>query len=199
MADLFIGSEVFWRNEADRLMDIVYPEIQNAVNLGVLAGGEAIGGIALGVNYELINELAVFFAQQYSFALVTQINTTTVKLLQSYVADWIASGKPLAELSTTLATETALQGAFGASRAKLIAITETTRAYAEGNMLTWTQAGYVIGTEWRTVEDAFVDSICKANVDAGVVPLGEAYPSGHTNPPAHPGCRCYVSPVTRKY
>ena len=33
------------------------------------------------------------------------------------------------------------------------------------------------------------------NTLAGVVPAGEAYPTGHRTAPAHPGCRCLISPT----
>lgn len=33
---------------------------------------------------------------------------------------------------------------------------------------------------------------CEDDVLAGAVPSGEAFPTGHTHPPAHPGCRCLV-------
>jgi len=33
------------------------------------------------------------------------------------------------------------------------------------------------------------------NALAGVVPAGDAFPTGHRHPPAHTGCRCLVAPV----
>lgn len=33
---------------------------------------------------------------------------------------------------------------------------------------------------------------CEDDVLAGAVPSGEAFPTGHLHPPAHPGCRCLV-------
>lgn len=195
MAELLVGSEAFWLNEQDEMLSVVYPEIQAAVDEGVLAAGEAIQAAKFGVDFAVVNESARLFAQQYSFALVTQINGSTVKALQSFVDNWIASGQPLHELTNTLATDPLTSAMFGRQRARLIAITETTRAYAEGNMLMWAKSGYVIGTTWHTVRDNDVDALCQMNEQAGVVPLGQDYPSGHKAPGAHPGCRCYLSPV----
>lgn len=36
---------------------------------------------------------------------------------------------------------------------------------------------------------------CEDNSLAGPVPAGEAYPTGHTTAPAHPGCRCLTMPT----
>jgi len=36
---------------------------------------------------------------------------------------------------------------------------------------------------------------CDDNALAGVVPSGEAYPTGPVHPPAHPGCRCLLVPA----
>ncbi len=33
---------------------------------------------------------------------------------------------------------------------------------------------------------------CEDDALAGVLPSGEAFPTGHSHPPAHPGCRCLV-------
>ena len=36
---------------------------------------------------------------------------------------------------------------------------------------------------------------CEDNALAGSTPVGEAFPTGHQVPPAHPGCRCLLAPV----
>lgn len=36
---------------------------------------------------------------------------------------------------------------------------------------------------------------CEDNSLAGAQPKGEAFPTGHVHPPAHPGCRCLLNPV----
>jgi len=33
---------------------------------------------------------------------------------------------------------------------------------------------------------------CEDDALAGTVPSGQAFPTGHAHPPAHPGCRCLV-------
>jgi len=36
---------------------------------------------------------------------------------------------------------------------------------------------------------------CDDNALAGPTPLGQAFPTGQTAPPAHPGCRCVLAPT----
>jgi hypothetical protein len=48
--------------------------------------------------------------------------------------------------------------------------------------------------QW-VVDDDGPCSDCDDNALAGAIPSGEAFPTGHRRPPAHPGCRCVlVSP-----
>lgn len=48
---------------------------------------------------------------------------------------------------------------------------------------------------WMVDPDAPCCSECEDNSLAGAVIKGEAFPTGHQLPPAHPGCRCLVCPV----
>jgi ADP-ribosyltransferase exoenzyme/2'-5' RNA ligase superfamily len=49
---------------------------------------------------------------------------------------------------------------------------------------------------WVGVEDAKECSICLANSAAGRVKIGDPYPSGDTDSPAHNNCRCVVVPAS---
>jgi len=50
------------------------------------------------------------------------------------------------------------------------------------------------GAPVRWVNDPSVPACpdCEDDALAGTVPSGEAFPTGHARPPAHPGCRCLV-------
>jgi len=197
MPDPLIGTAAFWGSEQELLGTILYPEIQAAVDAGLITAADAIYAAELGLDFELLNTAAVAFAEQYTFALVSQITTTTAAALETFIADWIRSGNPLSDLYTALQEAPVFEGMFGAQRARLVAITESTRAFAEANMMLWRNAGYVEGTEWRIVGGP-VCELCQMNSDAGVVAMDHPYPSGDTLPPAHPGCRCYLSPVVMR-
>ena len=56
-------------------------------------------------------------------------------------------------------------------------------AIANGTTLRW------------VVDDEGPCPDCEDNALAGPTPKGEAFPTGQTHPPAHPGCRCLLVPV----
>ena len=93
-------------------------------------------------------------------------------------------------------------------------LTERLRAlYREwkGQRVTDTVSHYVAAAYARGVFDAVPTSalvrwvvdrsapVCPDaddNALAGPLPKGEAFPTGHSCPPAHPGCRCIIVPVS---
>ncbi|MGC9154529.1 MAG: hypothetical protein ACP5HZ_02660 [Ferrimicrobium sp.] len=51
------------------------------------------------------------------------------------------------------------------------------------------------GYLWVTSSATQPCADCEDNMLAGINPLAEAFPTGHENPPAHPGCTCVIVPV----
>ncbi|WP_298209647.1 hypothetical protein [Ferrimicrobium sp.] len=51
------------------------------------------------------------------------------------------------------------------------------------------------GYLWVTSSTTQPCADCEDNVLAGINPVAEAFPTGHENPPAHPGCTCVIVPV----
>ena len=51
-----------------------------------------------------------------------------------------------------------------------------------------------VGSPVRWVADPSQSACpdCEDDALAGAVPSGDSFPTGHTHPPAHPGCRCLV-------
>ena len=84
------------------------------------------------------------------------------------------------------ATAKALEDVTG-SRAEVIANTEMNRAMTTASVETYKDAG-VTEVEWLAEADAC--PICEENADASPYPL-----DGGEEPPAHPSCRCALSPV----
>lgn len=116
------------------------------------------------------------------------ISDSTRDMIQGIVAGSIDEGATMDELSAQLQDAFA----FSEERATMIARTETRLADMGGQMEAYQASGVVDGTEWSTSNDDLVSEICQGNADAGVVPLGDMYPSGDTAPPGHPNCRCCV-------
>lgn len=80
-------------------------------------------------------------------------------------------------------------------RAETIARTETIAAANEGQRQLWKQAqerGFLKATQrrrWITTPDERLCPVCKA-LNGKTATLGEPFPGGYMNPPAHPNCRC---------
>ena len=114
------------------------------------------------------------------------------------VGNWLDTpGANLGQLWSQIASD----HAFSQSRAKLIAITETTAAYARGEMTAARElekAGYFeYEKQWQTNNDDIVCPICRPLQDETVDGVRGLFSIGVQGPPAHPGCRCWVNTVPK--
>jgi SPP1 gp7 family putative phage head morphogenesis protein len=75
-------------------------------------------------------------------------------------------------------------------RALMIAITESNRAVSAATVARYQDAG-LAEMEWTTFDPC---PTCAQN-DGQTVAIGAPFPSGNTQPPAHPNCRCALLPV----
>lgn len=157
-------------------------EAQNVDGFIAKAAG-APPAAAVGIDWELVNDAAVAWAEDYANELLDDLTETTVGRIQQAVADWAGSGDPLGDLGDAINDLIA-----DPRRADLIAATEATRAFAEGNVKAWGAQG-VEGAKWMTAEDTIVCPTCR-DLEGQTFTLDEIEP-----PPAHPGCRCYLQPV----
>jgi HK97 family phage portal protein len=132
------------------------------------------------------SDVAANWAQQYTFGLVSQLNETTLRVLQRATAEFLGTpGMTRADLEARIAP------AFGAQRASMIAVTETTRAASAAMTRT---ADYLNANQmptvrvWRTLNDELTCPIC-GPLDG----LPEYEWNGIDAPPAHPRCRCSIT------
>lgn len=175
--------------------DALARALQDGADLGVSMAVAQFDTIGLGFDWTLPNLDARDWAQRYSYELIRGIEQTTVNGVRQAVSRWIENGEPLIQLKRDLAP------LFGAQRAEMIAVTEVTRAYAEGNRAAYRASGVVAELEWRTAQDEIAAKcpICgplhgtRTSVDSP-----SFGPKGLTAPPAHPRCRCIVAPVVRE-
>ena len=185
--------DAWWATADARLLDAISPimlemTIKSAGALGLQQG------IVGAVDWSMVNARAATWAQNYAGALVKGIDATTQAGLQDAVSTFFKT--PEMDLKTLGAQ---VGDMFGPARGDMIAVTEATRAAAEG-------------------EQALVDTIRLANPKVTVVgifltsrdehvctkiciPLNGVQDDGHgnfVNPldgkvyriPAHPFCRC---------
>jgi HK97 family phage portal protein len=182
---------------------------------GAARGNDLLRGMTkqadLTIDWTVMNETAREWARQFAGTLITGINETTEEIIRAKVAEWIEAGGSLEQLADYIEgtlpdldipegwSPGKLDWATSRSRARLIAQTETTRAFTEGNFARWQQVG-VEQVEWRTQRDSDVcKEICRLlHGVIGTIAAGWVHPgTGITyRMPAHPGCRCFPRPKT---
>lgn len=187
--------QAFWDEEDDELAKLLLKRIKAAALMAAEFAAEAlIKEMGVGVDWALVNQAVVKWARKYSYDLAKGINETTKGVLQSVIPDWIESGEPLQALIDSLAPT------FGAARAETIGVTEVTRAFAEGNVISWKDSGVVTGKKWFTANDELVCPDC-GPLDGTTVGLeGDGFTTedggiGVQEPPLHVNCRCWLGPV----
>lgn len=145
----------FWEQEQEFLSSDFAPLIMETLLEGIDSGVVTLpDAIAQLVDWDVINTSALDFLDGYSFDTLTRINATTRNQVVAKIDRWIRAGESLPKLTAQLAP------IFGEKRAEMIAATEVTRIYAEGNLMTWRSTGVVGGKRWMTAFDERVCPFC---------------------------------------
>jgi hypothetical protein len=172
---------LFWQTSGIELRQALVPFLSK---LFVEQATATLGGLPFGVDWALINSRAMDWARRYTFDLVRGIEETSLDALQRAIGSFYENGLTRGDL------EDMLQGAFGDTRASMIAVTEVTRASSEGEMGLKRELeaqGITMTAIWNTNNDELVCDICgPLNQKA----QGDGWDEA---PPAHPNCRCWVN------
>jgi hypothetical protein len=75
-------------------------------------------------------------------------------------------------------------------RALTIAQTETSRAVSIASRELYEESGVEL-VEWLVADPC---DLCQENADVSPIGIGDTFPSGDTEPPAHPNCVCDIAP-----
>jgi hypothetical protein len=194
----------FWEQFIKILLPAVFgwllASIQHGTSEARGKAGDAPGvippRIRAGVSWDVVNKAAEAWARANAGRLIKQLQGTTVEQIRKAVADWIEQGEALPAL-----TKAINELIDDPRRARLIAQSETTNAFAAGNHMAWDAAG-VWGNKWQSVQDEVVCPVCSRLVGQ-TRPIGSPFIDPLTDkqyerPGAHPGCRCYTIPVLEK-
>jgi SPP1 gp7 family putative phage head morphogenesis protein len=178
---------------SEPVREVLRRNLESGAELGVSVAFDTLEQIGMAFDYTLAHATAARWASRYSYELVRGINSTTTARLQTAVNDWFRESTTVGDLITELAPT------FGRKRAKTIAITETTRAAAEGSIAGYEQSGVVEEIEWVTMNDEKRCVTCK-ELNEKRAPLRGSFQisTGSYQAPAHPGCRCFVRPVIKE-
>ena len=118
------------------------------------------------------------------------LNDTTVVRVGTVIANSLGRGLSAQQLAKLL-RENIGRELSDPLRANTIAVTEMSRAMNVAATETYKDMG-VEFTQWLALEPC---DACQENADSDPVPMGDAFPSGDFEPPAHPNCRCQIEAV----
>lgn len=111
------------------------------------------------------------------------INRTTLDRIGTRLANALAQGLPPSEVD--------LSDFFDDSeRALAIAQTEMSRAVATASRALYEESGVEL-VEWIVADPC---DLCQENADVSPIRIDDTFPSGDTEPPAHPNCVCDIAP-----
>jgi hypothetical protein len=114
---------------------------------------------------------------------IQSINRTTMDRIGTRLANALAQGLPPSEVD--------LSDFFDDSeRALAIAQTEMSRAVATASRQLYEESGVEL-VEWIVADPC---DLCQENADVSPIRIDDTFPSGDTEPPAHPNCVCDISP-----
>jgi hypothetical protein len=152
-----------------------------------------------------VNQVAIDYAKKRSAELVGMkwvdgdlvtnpnaamaITDSTRNMIRQAITDAFSREVPFNQLVQTIQNS----GAFSEERAKLIADTEMKFAQSRGNLEAWKRSGVIKSIRWLVSGLHYDLDECDLNVEAGPIPIGEAFPTGDEAPPAHPRCGCVAA------
>jgi ADP-ribose pyrophosphatase YjhB (NUDIX family) len=141
-----IENASLWNQLYQETLSKIEPLITQTVMAGVGQVVSQNSGPGIQTSWNLTNHQAQEWARVYAAELVKNVTDTTKDRLRKKIHAWIESGQHLDALTEEIAQmkKPGPGGGhlFNRSRAEMIAQTETTRAFAEGNVLAWKELGY---------------------------------------------------------
>lgn len=114
------------------------------------------------------------------------INNTTLDRIGTILARALSKGWTPNEIKDQIADTID----DDSDRALTIAQTEMSRAVTVASRQLYEESGVEL-VEWLVADPC---DLCEENADVSPIGIGETFPSGDTEPPAHPNCVCDLAP-----
>jgi hypothetical protein len=160
--------------------------------------------LPISISWDMASSQALDFIRSYAFDLIKNIDDTTRANIRAAVEKYTAEGLDADWLREQIAQYLVPPGGTVTdairNRATLIGQTESMKAFSEGTIKRYQDAG-VNEASWQTVNQGEPHPVCdrcrsvhnvKANIRAGWYSSVD----GETlKPPRHPGCRCFLRAV----
>jgi HK97 family phage portal protein len=174
-----------WRELESPLADAMQKQVE-------VSSKEAFDSVGAKALFDLKNVRAAEWAKKAAALLVKDITATTKRVVERIISAGVKEGQSAAQITDALMKSSV----FSRERARLIARTETQRAYNQGNISGYEQSGVVEGKEWTGGVNCC--DVCTENTLQGTIDLRATFASGDNYPPAHPNCRCRLVPIVKK-
>jgi SPP1 gp7 family putative phage head morphogenesis protein len=178
----------FWANENKHLAAVLGPQMQRMYYAGEHMASEKL---SVAFDVSMANKAAADWAAQNVDALLKSFHTTTQAGVAPVIEEWITTdGATMGDLLQALLDT----GLMGPDRASRVAVTETTRSFAQGEIAQYQELG-IEQMRWQTNNDEVVCSTCEP-LNGQVRKIGDTFDGDIFDPPAHVNCRCWLTPVT---
>lgn len=168
------------------LADSVHATLYLGLVSGITLAEDQLSIADISINRHHVGAMQNQWVDSTTLATIALVNATSSRLVVEGLREMQEGGHSFAWL------EERLMEVFGADRAERISTTEVTRGFTWGAIAAYLMAsvGYVM---WVTQNDEATCKICQP-LHRQIRPIGEGF--GLIGfPPAHPNCRCYLSPV----
>ena len=153
--------------------------------------GKTRGGVPIAYEGPPIQQ-AIDWAEKHGATLVKGMDEETKRRLAHTISQGIENKRGIPGLSRDLRSTFTDMSKY---RSELIARTETASALSQASLDTMDDME-IDGKEWVTSGSVFSqEDECGENEAQGVIPVGQAFSSGHHAPPAHPDCECAIAPA----
>jgi hypothetical protein len=171
-------------------------ELTKALQGGITLFGQAVG---IPIDYTMSNTEASRYAQRYAYDLIRNVNQTTRDTVRNAITQYVEVP------GFTIGDAMALMP-FGEERAMRVAVTEITRAYAEGQRMAGEELekefpDLEITKTWYTNNDDLVCPLC-GPLNGTTVSFREPFDIDEDGnevdmPPRHVSCRCSATVTTK--
>lgn len=181
-------TDAFWDAQTREAMSVLIPFGEQ---IFLDAAKRIMVNSPVGVEWDVIHEQATEWARNYSFKLVTDIRTKEMRFLRNAVSRYYSDGQTIGQLEKKLGQR------YDPIRAEMIAVTEVTRAAAQGEMETLRELqalGFQMIPIWKTNNDEIVRR-CPICWPRNNQPMGQGWSEP---PPGHPRCRCWIDLILPK-